>query len=183
MQTFAAISNLTIEEIERVTQVNYCGLVLLVKASLPILEARAEALIVDISSLSGLVPFPGKTAYSASKAAVRMLCEGLRLELKKKRVDVALIMPGTMRTPISENSPVHSDESKAGFRRLSEGRGFGLSPERAAEKILCALDRRRYRLVRGVDAWILDKVYRVALVWTGRFLHWATQFRSLSATS
>jgi NADP-dependent 3-hydroxy acid dehydrogenase YdfG len=183
MQSFTTISNLQIEEIERITQVNYWGMVLFVKASLPILEARQEGLIVNISSLSALLPFPGQTAYSASKAAVRIFSEGLRLELADKAVAVALIMPGAIRTEIAENSPFHSEESKARFRQMSEGRGFGLSADDAARKILRAVRSRRYRLVLGTEAWLLDKCYRVAPISTCRFLSWAMQLSPLTKTS
>jgi short-subunit dehydrogenase len=183
MQSFTTVSKLDVAEIERITQVNYWGTVLFTKASLPILEARREALIVNISSLSALMPFPGQTAYSASKAAVRIFSEGLRLELKDKGVDVALIMPGAMRTEIAENSPFHSEQAKARFRQMSEGGGFGLSAEDAARKILRALHNKRYRLVLGAEAWLLDKCYRVAPVSTCRLLSWGMRLSPLTTTS
>lgn len=183
MQSFTTISKLEIEEIERITQVNYWGMVLFVKASLPILEARHEGLIVNISSLSALLPFPGQTAYSASKAAVRIFSEGLRLELADKGVAVALIMPGAMRTEITENSPFHSEETKAKFRKMSEGRGFGLAADLAAQKILRAIQNKRYRLVLGTEAWILDKLYRIAPITTCKLLSWAMKLSPLTKTS
>lgn len=183
MQSFTTVSSLELDEIERITQVNYWGTVLFTKASLPILEARREALIVNISSLSALVPFPGQTAYSASKAAVRIFSEGIRQELRGKGVGVALIMPGAMRTEIAENSPFHSDEAKARFREMAEGRGFGLTPDSAARKILRALAHRRYRLVLGAEAWLLDKTYRIAPVSTARLLSWAMKMSPLTASS
>ncbi len=183
MQSFTSISNLAIDEIERIMQVNYWGMVMLVKQSLPILQTRSEALIVNIASLSALLPFPGQTAYSASKAAVRIFSEGLREEMRGKGVDVALVMPGAMRTELAENSPFHSEESRARLRKMSEGRGFGLSPDRAARKILKALDRKRYRLVLGTESWILDKCYRIAPVSTCRILSWGMKLSPITATS
>ena len=183
MQSFTGISKIGIDEIERIMQVNYWGMVLLVKQSLPILEARDEGLIVNISSLSALLPFPGQTAYSASKAAIRIFSEGLHQELKGKGVNVALVMPGAMRTEIAENSPFHSEQAKARLRGMSEGRGFGLSPDRAAQKILSALHKKRYRLVLGVDAWVLDKCYRIAPVSTCRFLSWAMSLSPMTEMS
>jgi short-subunit dehydrogenase len=183
MQSFTGISKIGIDEIERIMQVNYWGMVLLVKQSLPILEARDEGLIVNISSLSALLPFPGQTAYSASKAAIRIFSEGLHHELKGKGVNVALVMPGAMRTELAENSPFHSEQAKARLRGMSEGRGFGLSPDRAAQKILRALHKKRYRLVLGVDAWVLDKCYRIAPVSTCRFLSWAMSLSPMTEMS
>jgi short-subunit dehydrogenase len=183
MQSFTTVSNLGLDEIERITQVNYWGMILFVKTSLPILEARQEALIVNISSLSALLPFPGQTAYSASKAAVRIFSEGLRLELRDKGVAVALVMPGAMRTEIAENSPFHSEEAKARFRQMSEGGGFGLTAEDAARKILRALHSKRYRLILGAEAWFLDKCYRVAPVSTCKLLNWGMRLSPLTRAS
>ena len=176
MQSFTPISDLAIPDIEQITRVNYWGMVMLVKASLPILERRPEALIVNISSLSALVPFPGQTAYGASKAAVRSFSEGLRMETEGSSIEVVLVMPGAIRTGILDNSPFYSEQQKAELRSLSEGRSFGLEPERAADKVLSAIEKGRHRVVLGGDAWLLDKLYRVAPIATSRLLRWAARF-------
>lgn len=176
MQSFTPVSALAIEDIERVTRVNYWGMVMLVKASLPILERRPAALIVNISSLGALVPYPGQTAYGASKAAVRSFSEGLRMETEGSGIEVALVMPGAIRTGIVENSPFYSEEQKARLRGRMEGRGFAQDPDRAAHKILAAIEKGRHRILLGSDAWLLDKLYRVAPVTTSRLLRWGSRF-------
>ena len=175
MQAFTAISDLAVEDIERITQVNYWGMVMLVKASLPILRSRPRAHIVNISSLSALVPFPGQTAYSASKAAMRIFSEGLETELRGTGVSVVLAMPGAMRTALADNSPFHSEEAKARLREITERTRLGLKPERVAARIIEAMERGNPRLVMGGDAWVLDKCYRIAPVTTNRLLRWALQ--------
>lgn len=115
---------------------------------------------------------------------MRIFSEGLRHELRDAGINVVVVMPGAMRTGIVENSPYHSEESKARLRSLSEeGRGFGLSPEGAAQKILAGIDRGKHRIVLGTDAWILDKLYRIAPATTLRVLHWALQRFATTATS
>jgi short-subunit dehydrogenase len=176
MQSFTAVSDLAIEDIERITRVNYWGMVMLVKASLPILERRPASLIVNISSLGALVPYPGQTAYGASKAAVRIFTEGLRMETEGSGIEVAVVMPGAIRTGIVENSPFYSEQQKARMRERFEGRGFAQDPERAARRILTAVEKGRHRILVGPDAWLLDKLYRVAPIATSRLLRWGSRF-------
>jgi short-subunit dehydrogenase len=64
-------------------------------------------------------------------------------------IEVALVMPGAIRTGIVDNSPFYSEEQKAKLRSLSEGRSFALEPDRAADKILSAIEKGRHRIVLG----------------------------------
>ena len=56
--------------------------------------------------MGGFFPFPGQTMYGASKAAVRLLTEGLYAELLDTNVRVSVIFPGAVDTGISRNSGV-----------------------------------------------------------------------------
>ena len=56
--------------------------------------------------MGGFFPFPGQTVYGASKAAVKLLTEGLYAELLDSQVRVSVIMPGAVSTSITENSGV-----------------------------------------------------------------------------
>ena len=93
---FKPISELTFAEIEKVMNVNFWGTVNTVKTFLPALLARPEASIVDVSSMGALVPFPGQSAYGASKAAVKLFTEGLYAELRGTGVAVTVVFPGAV---------------------------------------------------------------------------------------
>lgn len=58
--------------------------------------------LVGIASVAGVRGLPGAGAYSASKAAVRVYCESLRLELKKSGIKVVTIAPGYVDTPMTQ---------------------------------------------------------------------------------
>ena len=58
--------------------------------------------LVGISSVAGVRGLPGAGAYSASKAAVRVYCESLRLEMKKSGIKVVTIAPGYIDTPMTQ---------------------------------------------------------------------------------
>ncbi len=76
VQDFVDIADLDRETFTRVMDVNFWGTVNTVEAFLPGLLSRPEAAVVNVSSMAGLVPVPGQSAYGASKAAVKLFTEG-----------------------------------------------------------------------------------------------------------
>ena len=81
IQPFVPVAELDDATIERVLDVNLMGTLHMVQAFLPVLATRPEAHLANVSSMGGFFPFPGQTLYGASKAAVRLLTEGLYAEL------------------------------------------------------------------------------------------------------
>ena len=64
------------------------------RAFLPVLLERPEGHIVNTSSMGGFIAVPGQTIYGASKAAVKLLTEGLHAECRGTRVHVTVVIPG-----------------------------------------------------------------------------------------
>jgi len=94
-------------EIRQHLEVNVLGLMAVTQAFLPLLGARAEhptapGKILNISSLSGKIAFPFFAAYVASKHAVEGFSHSLRRELLAYGIDVIIIGPGSVQTPIWE---------------------------------------------------------------------------------
>lgn len=108
IQPFVPVAELDDGTIERVLDVNLMGTLHMVRAFLPHLAARPEAHLANVSSMGGFFPFPGQTMYGASKAAVRLLTEGLYAELLDTNVRVSVIFPGAVNTGISENSGIET---------------------------------------------------------------------------
>ncbi|MEI6737086.1 MAG: SDR family oxidoreductase [Pseudomonadota bacterium] len=98
---FADIKDMAI--VERIMQVNYMGAVYCTHYALPHLTA-ARGRIVGIASLTGLVGVPTRTAYAASKHAMRGFFDSLRIELVETGVTVTMIYPGFVATGIRENA-------------------------------------------------------------------------------
>ena len=67
---------------------------------------KPEACLVNVASMGALVPVPGQSAYGASKAAVKLLTEGLYAELRGASVAVTIVFPGGVGTDILANSGV-----------------------------------------------------------------------------
>jgi short-subunit dehydrogenase len=115
---FADIKDMSI--IERIMQVNYMGAVYCTHYALPHLQ-KSRGRIVGVASLTGLVGVPTRTAYAASKHAMRGFFDSLRIELQGTGTSVTMIYPGFVATGIRENAtgadgkpakidPVNKDE-------------------------------------------------------------------------
>jgi NAD(P)-dependent dehydrogenase (short-subunit alcohol dehydrogenase family) len=154
IQPFVDLADLDYAVIDRIFDVNWRGTLYMTKTFLPLLRARPEAHLVNISSMGGFMPFPGQTAYGASKAAVKLLTEGLRLELAGTSVRVTLVYPGAVATNIAVNSGVNM-QAGAGAK--------GIYPaDRAARDILAGIERNKARILIGKDAKALDALYRLS---------------------
>ena len=90
------------EQLERVFSVNVLGAGYAVEAVLPGMLERGRGHIIGISSLAGYRGLPTAPAYSASKAALTAWLEALRGNLRGTGVDVTVIHPGFVRTPMTE---------------------------------------------------------------------------------
>lgn len=91
--------------VERLLAVNVMGVVHTVEPLLPRLVARGRGQIALMSSLASFVNRPGTAAYCASKAAVRIWGEGLRERLLPRGVEVSVICPGFVDTPLTQRNP------------------------------------------------------------------------------
>ena len=109
---------------------------------------------------------PGHTAYGASKAAVKLLTEGLYAELRGTGVAVTIVYPGGVATHITENSGVGMPGGAARSAAAQEAKGKGsaamTTPQAAAEQIVVGLEKGSYRVVIGKDARMLDLLTRLA---------------------
>jgi short-subunit dehydrogenase len=89
------------EEVEQVIRVNLLGVVYAIEAVLPDMLKRRSGHIAATSSLAAYKGFPGQAAYCASKAAVKIYLEALRLDLRGTGIHVTTICPGFVKTPMT----------------------------------------------------------------------------------
>lgn len=160
IQKFVKVVDLEFEDIDRVLDVNFWGVVAMTKAFLPELLKRPRAAIVNVSSMGGFIPVPGQTLYGASKAAVKMFTEGLHAEMRGTNVAVTVVFPGAVRTGITVNSGV---QTPGGASAAESGSSMKLtSPEEAARIIIRGMKKGSYRVSVGRDAQSLDLFTRLA---------------------
>ena len=157
IQPFIKISELTREQAEKVMDVNFWGAFSMIKAFLPELAKRPEAHITNISSMGAYAPVPGQSIYGASKAAVKLMSEGLRSELMDTNIDVMVVFPGSVATNITTNSgleiPAGSEETQAQFKPMPAAD--------AAKEMVEGIEKGKARLTVGKDATFMDRYSRL----------------------
>jgi short-subunit dehydrogenase len=92
------------EDVERVMGTNFLGAVYATEAVLPGMLERNSGQIVAVSSIAGFAGLPLSAAYSASKGAMTNFFESLRIDLRPTGVDVTVIAPGFVRTPMTDHN-------------------------------------------------------------------------------
>lgn len=129
--------------------VNLHGTFFGVKTFLPRMLARAQpAHIVVTASLAGLLRLPENTAYSASKAAIISLCEGIRAEIAESPVGISVLCPGNVRTALIQNNDRLAPES---ITQLSHDEPEllirmeqGSNPLSIADQVLKAIEQQQF---------------------------------------
>jgi NAD(P)-dependent dehydrogenase (short-subunit alcohol dehydrogenase family) len=158
------IEDLSYEDFEWLMGINFWGVVYGTKAFLPMMRARNEGVIVNISSVFGIIAVPMQGAYNAAKFAVRGFTECLRHELNDagSKVRAISVHPGGIKTNIVRNArhyrdPTGADKAAAidRFERLA-----GTTPEKAAQTIIHGIEREQPRVLIGPDAWLIDRIQR-----------------------
>jgi short-subunit dehydrogenase len=98
-----AIEDTSLEEAQALFETNFFGALRVCKAVLPALREQGSGLIVNVSSLAGLVTIPFQGFYSASKYALESMSDALRIELAPFGVHVVLLEPGDFKTGFTDS--------------------------------------------------------------------------------
>ncbi|MDQ1487098.1 MAG: hypothetical protein QOJ62_2791 [Actinomycetota bacterium] len=157
------IEKMTFEQIERVMDVDFWGVVNGTKAFLPHLIASGAGHVVNISSVFGLMSMPGQGAYNAAKFAVRGFTEALRQEMiaAGHPVKVTTVHPGGIKTNIARNMTAVEGIDKDELAQTFDNKLASTSPQKAAQIILDGVRKNRARVLVGPDAKALDLIVRV----------------------
>jgi NAD(P)-dependent dehydrogenase (short-subunit alcohol dehydrogenase family) len=124
------LDELSPEEIANVIQVNLTSPLWLTRLALPELRKAKEALVVNVSSMAGMVPVPFQAVYAASKFGVRGFSASLGRELAGTGVKVLAIYPAVVDTVMVS----------AGMRQKADEMGMGrMDPAVAGRRILEAM--------------------------------------------
>lgn len=123
----SAITDGDVEAWENMIDVNVKGTLYGINAVLPMFLNQSTGHIINIASISGFEVTKQSTLYSASKAAVHTITQGLEKELAKTGVRVTSISPGMVDTPLSSNTDWGSRKK--------------LDPQDIAEAVIYALQQ------------------------------------------
>lgn len=167
IQPFVKVNDLDYASIERVVNINFYGMLYMTKSFLPYLLKRPEAHIVSTSSMGGFLPVPGQSIYGATKAAVKLLTEGLRSELLDTNVRVTVVFPGAIGTNIANNSGL----KMPGASKEQEQKFKPLPAPKAAEMIIEGMEKDKYRVMVGSDSSFMDFLYRLNPKFAAEFIY------------
>lgn len=134
---FGLFSESSSERLRRIMEVNFFAAVEMTRGCLPLLQAGWEPAIINVSDARARFGIKEQSEYAASKAAVEAFSSSLRAELSSQGIEVLVIAPEPVRTRFSKNM-------LGGTAPEPE---TPLSPERVAQDILQAIERRRKRTV------------------------------------
>lgn len=159
------------EELRRQLEVNVVGQLRMVQLVLPALR-EAQGRIVNIGSISGRSALPFLGAYAMSKFALEAMTDALRVELRPWGVRVAIVEPGTIKTPMwtreRPDPPPEAltlyGERLAAFREFALKRSAGGAPPEAVAKVVeqaLTADRPSARYLVGRDARLRAGVERL----------------------
>ncbi|HXL92982.1 MAG TPA: SDR family NAD(P)-dependent oxidoreductase [Streptosporangiaceae bacterium] len=153
---------------EWLRRINFDGVVNGTRAFLPMLVEQDSGVIVNTSSVFGLLGMPYQSAYCASKFAVRGFTDALRQELRGTGVSAVTVHPGGIRTSIARNARVRNDPTGLGRTHEQMAADFEAilmtTPDKAAEIICRGVEQGKARILVGPDAYLFDALARVTPV-------------------
>jgi short-subunit dehydrogenase len=144
----------TLEDFEWLMGINFWGVVYGCKFFLPLLKDVEEAHVVNISSLFGIIAVPTQSSYNASKFAVRGFSEALQAELSDTSVGVSVVHPGGVKTNIVRSSRLTDEAERSEL--VASFEQFGMTPDKAAAKIVRGIEKNKLRIRIGRETFVLD---------------------------
>ena len=144
---------------ERIVGINLWGTVYGCHFFMPYLAKVERAHIVNLSSLFGIVGMAGQTAYSATKYAVRGFSEALWEELRATTISLTVVHPGAVATNIMRT--MEGDDPELIKRLATWYETKAMAPEKAAAKIVAAVEKGKPRLLIGAAVVFADQVKRL----------------------
>jgi NAD(P)-dependent dehydrogenase (short-subunit alcohol dehydrogenase family) len=100
---FGALEDISLNEIREQFETNYFGAIRVMKQVIPTMRRQRSGIIINITSIAGVVGIPGECVYSSSKFALEGLSESISYELQPYGIKVVLIEPGVINTNFVPN--------------------------------------------------------------------------------
>jgi uncharacterized protein len=149
-------------------ETNYWSAVALAAELAPAMKERGHGAIVNVASMSAVLPFPMTGHYGSSKAALAIATDALRMELRGSGVDVMLVLPGPVETAmLAEAKQIDGIETALAFTPPG-------NVETLARLVVRGIARGQHEIVYPRSLWItriLPTLGRWAATWMMRKMH------------
>ncbi|MFH1538648.1 MAG: SDR family NAD(P)-dependent oxidoreductase, partial [bacterium] len=132
-----SVEDTSTEEAKSQFETNFFGVIRVCRAALPGMRERGSGLIVNISSLGGLISAPFHGVYCASKFAVEGVTEALRMEVARFGIKVVLVEPGDFKTKFTGNrkkteaaqtNPAYQEQFENSLKAMEQAEQRGPEP-------------------------------------------------------
>lgn len=156
------LEEIPMEEIKNNFDTNFFGPIALMKAVLPQMRQQKSGLIVNITSIAGYMGLPYRSVYSASKGALELITEALRMEVKSFGIQITNVAPGDFATNIAAgrfHAPIiqGSDYERAYgsiLKTMDEHVDSGSNPNEMAEAVFQIIQDKNPRIHYKVGAFM-----------------------------
>ncbi len=150
------------KEIENNFSVNFFGPLEVIKSVLPAMRDQGSGLIINITSIAGYMGLPYRGIYSASKGALELITEALRMETRAFGIRITSLAPGDFATNIAsgryhapefDNSPYKETYSKS-LAMMNQHVDDGGDPQLVARTVYKIIQQSRPRVHYRVGSWM-----------------------------
>ncbi|WP_281228944.1 SDR family oxidoreductase [Flavobacterium aquiphilum] len=177
------LEEIPMEEIKNNFETNFFGPIEVMKSVLPQMRSQKSGLIINITSIAGYMGLPYRSVYSASKGALELITEALRMEVKSFGIQITNIAPGDFATNIAAGR-FHAPVMRGSAYEVSYGNNLktmnehvdsGSNPNEMAEAVYAVIQNSNPKIHYKVGAFMQkfsivlkrilpDKVYEKMLM-------------------
>lgn len=177
------LEEISSEEIKNNFETNLFGPIEVMKAALPHMRSQKSGLIINITSIAGYMGLPYRSVYSASKGALELITEAMRMEVKTFGINITNVAPGDFATNIASgrfHAPLIKDSAYEipygnTLKMMDEHVDSGSNPDEMAEAVYKIIQNPNPKIHYKVGAFIQkfsivlkrimpDKVYEKMLM-------------------
>lgn len=154
----AQFDEMTTEWWQRMVNVNLWGVINGTSAVYPVMRKQGFGHIINVASGAGIIPAPFMTAYAATKHAVVGMSVALSVEARGSGVNVSIVCPGFVRTPLTKGFPMINFDQEKLQAMISSRKA--MEPDVAAKLIMRGIDSKKLFVLFPVRQKIIWGMYR-----------------------
>lgn len=181
-----SVEDTTPDEAYRQLDTNFLGVLRMCRCTAPIMRKQKKGLIINISSVAGIITIPFQSMYSASKFALEAVTEAMRMEIKPFGVRVSMVEPGDTKTGFtkkreftaaSKNNSAYSSRFELSIDSMAKSEMNGPGPQVVVKSIVriiksknppvrvtVGLEYKMIRILKGIVPcrfldFVLSKIY------------------------